>query len=204
MAYLTQLLAPLPWLHLVGTARGLPELEELVSAQYPAVLVSETTLAGQSTLPAIERFIALQRPLAMLILSVDGSEETVLTAVAAGIRCYWLKEHAVGVLPEVIRRCANGEAVLDDQLVGIVLDGYRHMARGIAPVPARLGISRRADEVLRLMSAGLRNRDIAAQLGLSEHTVKIYVSQVFTALGVKDRTSAVLEAMRRGLLKPAS
>lgn len=204
-AYIAQLLAPATALRLVGRATTLNELQTSLATEKPDVLVCETQLAGRSTFATLAALPSGPEASQILVLTADQSEASVLAAAAAGIRCYWLKEHAFEGLPDLIRRCAAGEAVLDDQLVGIVLKGYHELAHGLAgATPVRqLGMSHRAEQVLQLMALGLPNREIGRRLGLSEHTVKIYVGQLFRHLGVSDRTAAVMEAMRRGLVRPA-
>mgnify|MGYP002402658089 CR=1 FL=1 len=180
------------------------ELRALVEADVPSLVVAEVQLQGVSVASALPDLRLLAHPPRVLILSADAAPASVLSAVAAGVDGYLLKEHAFAQLGEAVRRCLAGETVLDDALIHVLFEGYRDLAGEALPAaPGRQAVlSTRAQEVLELMAAGLRNRDIGQRLGLSEHTVKVYVAQVFAFLGVSDRTSAVMDAIRRGLVRP--
>jgi len=202
-AYFNQLIEPAPDMALVAVARTVEELRQLLGQQ-PSVLVTETQLHGEPVAPLLAELLPGGTAPRVLVLSLDDSAASVLSAVRAGVCCYWLKEHAAGRLPDVIRRCAAGQAVLNDRLIDVVLAGYRQLARAQPAVEPPTGgpvLSGRALEVLELMAAGLRNRDIGQRLGLSEHTIKIYVGQLLAYFGVSDRTAAVMRGISHGLVK---
>jgi DNA-binding NarL/FixJ family response regulator len=201
-AFVRQLLAASGDLRVVATAAPLADLHQLLEAERPDLLLTEVSLGGESVLPDLPRIVS---DLHAVVMTTEMDMRTVLEAVAAGASGYLLKDQAFAGLADGLRACAAGRQVLDERLIGVILDGYRDLAAGIVPSGKQereSSISDRAMAVLELMAAGLRNREIAERLGLSEHTVKVYVGQVFAYLGVSDRTSAVMQALRRGLVPP--
>ena len=185
-------------------AQTVDDLRKVLSMETPDLLVTEMQLGANDMLPVIRELCAAGGAPPILVLSTEDSEPRVLAAIAAGASGYWLKQHALSDLPSLILLCAAGHKVLDGQLIGTVMRGYQELARPdlhSKPSVPDSGLSSRAMQVLELMALGLRNREIAARLGVSEHTVKVYVAQLFAHLNASDRTAAVLRAVERGLVR---
>jgi DNA-binding NarL/FixJ family response regulator len=132
---------------------------------------------------------------AIVVFSSNRSNEVVRQATEAGAQGYVLKDAERLDLPGVLRRIASGDSVFDGGVAGALVQGGD---------TARPLLSGRELAVLRLASEGLTNSQIGAQLYLSRHTVKEYLSHAMKKLEAKNRTEAVREATRRGLLGPSS
>jgi DNA-binding NarL/FixJ family response regulator len=121
--------------------------------------------------------------------------------VQAGAAGYLLKDVAPTELEAAVRAVARGEARLDPQVVGRVMaelaQGERSRTPGVDDLTAR------ELEVLRLLAGGRSNRQLAAELFVSEKTIKTHVSSILSKLRLSDRTQAALWAVRAGLGPPA-
>lgn len=125
----------------------------------------------------------------ILIFSSFARDEDIYRSLRAGALGYLQKAAPREDLLQAIRTVATGKRYLPSDI------GQRLADRLSRPEP-----SPREQEVLSLIAQGHSNKEIAGQLGLSEDTVKRHVSNVLDKLGVQDRTQAVTEALRRGLL----
>jgi DNA-binding NarL/FixJ family response regulator len=130
----------------------------------------------------------------VLVLTTYDTDSYVLPAIEAGATGYLLKDAPRDELLRAVRAAADGDAVLSPPVASRLMNRVR------APEPELL--SRRELEVLELIAAGTTNREAAARLFISEATVKSHLLNIYTKLGVSDRTAAVAEAFNRGLLTP--
>jgi DNA-binding NarL/FixJ family response regulator len=134
------------------------------------------------------RRLAPQVPVAVLSASEDRFE--VERALALGAQAYLFKSSTNAELLRALRRVMQGEIVTPG-LAGAVAPVRGGNADGLTP---------RQVGVLRLLARGVSNKEIAAELGVSENTVKVHLAQVYRVLGVTTRTAAVLKAARVGII----
>jgi DNA-binding NarL/FixJ family response regulator len=136
----------------------------------------------------------------VLVLTTFDDDEAVLDALRSGARGYLLKDVTLDELVHAIETLARGGRLVQPAVTAGLL--ARLTDRGPASAPEQVvePLTARETEVLRLVAAGLANREIAEALHLAEGTVKNHVSSVLLKLGVRDRTKAVLRALERGLL----
>lgn len=162
---------------------------ELFRMHQPDVTLMDLGLPDLSGTAAI-RAIRSDFPLARIIaLSTFAGDEEIYLALEAGALSYLVKTVQPDELVDAIRKVAAG-------LPHVPAD----LAARLATRSPRSHLSPRELEVLKLMTVGKRNRDIAAQLDITEGTVKIHVSNVLMKLGVTDRTEAVTQALQRGIV----
>jgi DNA-binding NarL/FixJ family response regulator len=134
----------------------------------------------------------------VLVLTTYEDDEWIFDAIRAGASGYLLKDTPPADLITAIKGTMEGKSFLDPNVAGKVLAGYAESAPG--PLPTHFRFSERESDVLRLLAQGLSNADIAAQLFITEGTVRNYTSEIFKKLGVSDRTQAALMAVRYGLV----
>jgi two-component system, NarL family, nitrate/nitrite response regulator NarL len=141
------------------------------------------------------------------ILILTGLRDTTLhrEAIRLGAHGVLLKTHAAASLLKAIRKVHDGELWLDRsltaELIATLTEGSRPKA--VDPEQTKIGtLTARELEVLRLVAAGNRNREIAELLFISETTVRHHLTAVFSKVGVTDRLSLVLYAFRHGLASP--
>jgi DNA-binding NarL/FixJ family response regulator len=128
-----------------------------------------------------------------LVLTTYDTDEYIAPALAAGANGYLLKDVEPDELSRGIHALMQGGAALEPKVAA-------HVLGHLADDEAGDGLSEREMDVLRLLPSGSSNKTIAAQLGLSENTVKSHISHLFSKLGVQSRAEAVSAAMQRGLL----
>jgi DNA-binding NarL/FixJ family response regulator len=144
----------------------------------------------------------------VLVLTTLNDDETVFEAVRAGAHGYLLKDVTEQELLETIRALRRGESRLTPQIARKVMDQFRRLASSSARVPisddAAKGdagtesLNDKEEKILRLITEGMSNRQIAATMGLAEGTVKNYVSRIMEKLHANTRTAlAVISARQR-------
>lgn len=137
----------------------------------------------------------------VLVLTTFDDDALLLQALTLGARGYLLKDVTVEQLSRAVRTLADGGTLIAPSLTDRLLRTLRGapLPAGAADVPAQ-PLSTREREVLRLVAEGCSNRQIAEVLHLAPGTVKNHLSAVLLKLGARDRTNAVLRALREGLL----
>jgi DNA-binding NarL/FixJ family response regulator len=139
----------------------------------------------------------------VLVLTTFDDDEVVAAALAAGASGFILKDARGEDLIAAVRAVARGGAWLDPSIAGKVIEAYR--ANGIprAQQQVRLAeLTARELDVLRLVARGATNTEIAAQLFISEGTVKSHIGHIFTKLDLRDRAAAIVFAFDHALVEP--
>ncbi|MFE3546056.1 LuxR C-terminal-related transcriptional regulator [Nocardia sp. NPDC059177] len=147
--------------------------------------------AGRSGASATAGLRALADPPNVLVVTNYDTDADILGAIEAGAVGYLLKDTPPPELLAAVRAAAAGESVLSPTVASRLMTRVRRADTTLSP---------REVEVLRLVAAGLSNREIAKRLFLSETTVKSHLVHIYAKLGVKSRTSAVATARTRGAI----
>ena len=159
--------------------------EELLRSRVEAdVVLLDLELPGMSGVDAIPQIKAN-----VLVLTAYATDEQIDAVLRAGARGYLLKGASVDEIERAIRSVARGETYLDPRVAGRVV-ALSHAPR----------LSKREREVLQLVAAGRSNKEIGAELKVTERTVKFHVTAIFNKLGAENRTQAVAIAHERGLV----
>jgi DNA-binding NarL/FixJ family response regulator len=188
------------WGHeVVGLAAGGQEAVDLVARLDPDLVLMDVRMPGMSGVQATEA-IAVSRPRTPIVmLTVSEDEEDLFAAIRAGARGYLLKDLEAAQLRAMIDAVARGEAAITPATAARII---RHLSSLAAAadevVPDRL--TARELEVLRLVTAGRRNKEIAAELGISENTVKYHLRNILEKLHAQSRTEVATRALREGLV----
>lgn len=169
----------------------------------PDVILMDLRMPGVDGLTAIERISRLGLSAHVVALTIFDVDSYVLRALRSGATGFLLKSTAPDDLVDLVRVAAQGHTVLSPEATArLVADGGRDEARRRAWL-AIDGLTGREVDVLRLLGDGRTNGEIAHALGLSEATVKGYVSRVLDKLGCANRTQAGLLAYTAGLGEPS-
>jgi DNA-binding NarL/FixJ family response regulator len=139
----------------------------------------------------------------VLVLTTFDDDDALWGALDAGAAGFVLKDASAEDLIAAARAVAGGAAWLDPKVTPRVLTAFRSNVRPRLVEAARLDeLTGREHDVLRLMARGATNGEIAAELFVSEATVKTHVGAIFTKLGVRDRAAAIIFAFDHGLVDP--
>ena len=174
-----------------GSAADGAEALKVVAAAEPDVVLMDLSMPRMDGVEATRRVLEQRPSTRVLVLTSFSDRESILGALDAGACGYLLKDADPEELLRSIRAAARGEAPLSPRAAQALLAARRE------PSPAST-LSDREREVLGLVAGGLSNKQIAAELGISEKTVKAHLTHVFRAIGVFDRTQAALWAHRHG------
>jgi two-component system response regulator DevR len=181
-----------------GTAEeGLAALAKL----RPDVVLLDVNLPDKSGLQACREMLKARPQTQVLILSSSESERHVQEAMSAGARGYLLKDNDGAALAGALRNVAGGQSVIDPSLAGQVMNLVRN--RGTPSAAEKLSqLSPQERRVVALLAAGLTNKEIGGQLGLTEKTVKNYVATIFTKLNIARRAQAATLYTEAGKTDP--
>jgi DNA-binding NarL/FixJ family response regulator len=172
---------------------------ELALAERPDVVLMDLHMPELDGVESTRRITEQAPEVAVLVLTIDADDATVLAAMRAGARGYLVKGSTGDRIVGALRAVAAGEAVFGADVAGRVLDvlaADRLGARAGRPFPM---LTDREREVLDLVASGYSNTQIARRLVLSDKTVRNHVSNIFTKLDVTDRVAAILCAQKAGL-----
>ncbi len=185
-------------IQVVGIANDGEQAVDLVTREQPDVVLMDLKMPVMNGIQATRAIRTQFSNVAVIILTTYDFDEWVFDAIHSGASGYLLKDTPRDRLVEAIRGTVAGKTFVDPQVAGKL---FERISRGSVPPDMELlnMLSEREVEVLKLLSQGLANPEIAARLYLSEGTVRNYVSSILTKLEVSDRTQAALLALRAGL-----
>ena len=187
-------------LSVVGEAASGEEAVHLAEQLIPDVILMDLVMPGQIDGVEATRRVKNSSPRTQIVVLTSYHEdEHIFPAIRAGAISYVLKEIGSEELGEVVRKAANGEAVLHPRVAARLIQEVRG-ARDVEPNPFT-ELSDREMEVLRLIANGFPNAQIAEQLVISEKTVKGHVSNILGKLHLADRTQAAVYAWREGIMR---
>jgi len=161
------------------------------------VVLMDLHLGDDSGIETTRDLVRARPDLAVLVITMDEDDESVVAAMRAGARGYLLKSASPAEVERGIRAVANGEAILGPQVASramATLTSGRTAVR--VPFPE---LSDREREVLDLLARGYDNATIARRMVLSPKTVRNHVSNVLTKLGIPDRAQAMIKSRDEGL-----
>jgi DNA-binding NarL/FixJ family response regulator len=208
-AGLAMLLEVEPDLVVVGEAGDGAEAVDMAARLRPDVVVMDVRMPGVDGVEATRRLVAddfidrVGQTVTVLVLTTFNEDAAVYAALRAGASGFILKSAAPGSLAAAIRAVAMGNAWLDPAVARKLLNEFAARPNPVLPTPERMRrLTRREIEVLTLIAHGLTNSAIAAQLVMSEATVRTHVGRILVKLGLHDRAQAVTAAYQSGLVLP--
>ncbi len=195
-----------PDLTVAGEAGDGAEAVTCARATRPDVVLMDVRMPRVDGLEATRR-ICTDRELAatrVLVLSMFELDEYVYAALRAGASGFLLKDTPAERLVDAVRIVAAGDAVVAPSVTRRLLDRFASVLPATTgpATPTVTGLTERERDVLLLVARGLSNAEIAADLVVSETTVKTHVSSVLAKLGLRDRVQAVVYAYESGLVSP--
>ena len=193
---LTVLLATERDIKVVGEAKDGLEAVEKAGSLKPDVVLMDLMMPQMDGIEATRRITGAHPKVRILVLTSFAADDKVFPAVKAGALGYLLKDSSPEELVEAIHRVARGEPSLEPAIARKVLQEISHPGK---EKPTSDPLTERELEVLRLISQGLSNKEIAAKIFIAEWTVRTHVSNILGKLQLASRTQAALYALRSGL-----
>jgi DNA-binding NarL/FixJ family response regulator len=181
---------------IVGTAGAGDEALAMIATSHPDVLLLDLEMPRLDGVGVLRALAASGARVRAIVFTVFDTDERIIAAVEAGAAGYLLKGAPRADVFAAVRVVAGGGSLLAPLATSAVL----RRVRGESPPGAGPSLTPREQGVLEHLARGLGNKQIAAQLGISERTVKFHVSAVFTKLGAANRTEAVTRAAQAGLI----
>jgi len=191
---------------LVGEAATGEEVVRLTDELLADIVLMDLKMPGMGGIEATRTIVARNPHVGVIVVTMFEDDESVFAALKAGARGYVLKDADRGMLLRAIRAVAQGEVLLGAPIAQRVLEQFGQpppmpvLPPSQSPSPLFDDLTPRELEVLRLIAQGLRNREIAERLVISEKTVGNHVSNIFTKLQVNERSQAIVRALRGGLV----
>ncbi len=176
-------------LEIVGETGSAHEGLELARSLSPHLILLDVQLTDGSGLSILADLLALDPKPRVLVLTSFADEAYIREAMRKGASGFLLKHAGPKSLLDGVRAVLRGELPLDADVVRVLTRPDDDPLQVLTP---------REGDVLRLVAAGLTNRQVATELGIAEKTVKTHATSVFAKLGVRDRTQAALYAKERG------
>jgi len=189
---LAQVLGREMWIEVVGRAADEDELRQLTSKHTPRVILLDYEGLGPNAEGVVSRLRRLAPKVRVLVLARRSGEETVVSLLRSGAAGLVGKSEDLSTLLSAVRAVAAGEVWAERKVAAQAIEQLA------APVPAepdgRVMLTRREWEVIEGVGRGLRNREIARTLGISEKTVKTHLNHIFSKLHVESRFTLALWA----------
>jgi two-component system, NarL family, response regulator DegU len=165
-------------------------------AAKPDVVLMDVSMPNTDGIDATRRLVAADARQRVVMLTMHVDREVIDRAIKAGAVGYLTKDAAISEVIEAIRLAANGDRPMSPRLAAALLNEARK-----GPVEAEPIISTREEEVLQLVADGLGTTEIADKLFISQKTVKNHLASIYEKLNARDRTQAVLMAVKMGIVK---
>jgi DNA-binding NarL/FixJ family response regulator len=199
---LRTLLSVHPDFEVVGEAGNGEEAIRLVRSLLPSVVLMDLQMPVLDGVAATRSLHEEQPDCRVIVLTTFDDDEMVFDGLRAGAVGYLLKDAPSEKLAEAIRVAARGETFLQPSVAAKVVAEFARLTRKPLRSPNSViePLSERELEILRLITQGASNREIAGKLFLAEGTVKNHVTNILGKLEVRDRTQAALKAKESGLI----
>jgi two-component system, NarL family, nitrate/nitrite response regulator NarL len=164
----------------------------------PDVVVLDQNMPGMSGDEVARRLTSFDPPYPVIVLSVSDDEADVMAALRAGASGYFLKDGPVEAVVAGLEAAARGECFFSPRIGAMLLRRMRE--RRDVPIDMPVGLSKREQDVLRLMVEGRSNEKIGEGLSIDAGTARNHVSHILAKMGVDNRVQAAVRAVREGLV----
>lgn len=196
-------------MELVGDAANGREAVALLEQLQPDVVLMDIRMPQMDGITALKQIRTSRPGIAVILLTTYSEDDLILKGLQAGACGYLLKDTPVKTLLSAIQTAARGEMLIQPEIMARVLT-YTHqtvqdeqastLETPTPQHPGSLELTRREREVLSGVARGERSKEIALRLGITERTVRAYLTNIYAKLDVDSRAAAVAVALERGLL----
>ena len=176
------------------------EAVRLAERYAPDVVLMDVSMSTTDGVEACRQMRSIVPDTRVVMLTMHTDPETLSAALHAGAVGYLVKDCTTDEVAGAVRLAANGDTVLSPQLAESLLAEVRRLNEPQHPVSEERIVSEREEEVLQLITDGGSTPEVAAKMYISQKTVKNHLASIYQKLGARDRTQAVLAAMRLGIV----
>jgi len=187
-------------IRVVAQAETLPQAMAAASKIQSDVVLLELAICPNPS-DAISEMIKRQPSAALVVLTPDLTKETTVEYLRRGVRGIVTRTITPDLLIKCVRRVATGETWLDNRGVNWLLDAYRTQAQQLISPTTKARLSEKELMIIAGVTKGLRNKEIASEVGTTEQVVKNYLRKIYDKLGVSDRLELALYCIHHELLK---
>jgi two-component system response regulator DevR len=195
---LRNLLAQYPEIQIVGEAEGGSPALGLVAERNPDVVLLDIRLAEQSGLDLAQTLQHQHSPARIIILTSYDDKTYLKRAAQAGVHGYILKSASAEMLIEAIHAVHHGEHRLSPAIAGMAFEQLEQVSHEY--IQFKTGLTEQELNILQLLADGANTQEMCDRIYLSERTIKRKIQDILSKLGAINRTQAVAEAYKRGLL----
>lgn len=184
---------------IVGEAQDGVEAVRLAERLSPDVILMDVSMPNCDGVEACRQVKAQGSPSKVVMLTMHVDKEVLTNAIRAGATGYLIKDCSTREIAEAVRMAAAGDTVLSPQLAKSMLDEVRRLDERAKNEDERM-VTKREEEVLQLIADGCSTPEVAERLYISQKTVKNHLASIYQKLDARDRTQAVLQAVRMGIV----
>lgn len=185
----------------VGEASDGEEAVRLAGDLRPDVILMDVTMPDVDGVEATRRIRRLYPDIEVVMLTMHADESVISEALRAGAAGYLVKDCSIDEIAAAVRMAANDESDLSPALAGAMLSEVRKMTPEPATEESDRIVTRREIDVLQLIADGCSTPEVAERLFISQKTVKNHLASIYQKLDARDRTQAVLQAVRMGIVR---
>ncbi|OGN92306.1 MAG: DNA-binding response regulator [Chloroflexi bacterium RBG_13_48_17] len=182
----------------IGEAKDGVEAVNKAKELSPDVVLMDLRMPEMDGVEAIRQIRPTMPDIKFIILTTYSDDDYIFSGIEAGARAYLLKDAPREDLFKAIRSVYRGESLIQPVVASKLLDRFSQLSRR---TPSGEELSGRELEVLCLMAKGAANKEISAELNIAQSTVKTHITNIFQKLGVNDRTEAVTQALKKGIIR---
>ncbi len=182
----------------VGEAQNGLDAVELARSLHPDVVLMDVSMPEMDGVEACRQIHAEMPDIKVVMLTMHADQQVLTNAIRAGACGYLVKDCSTEEIASAVRMAASGETALSPQLAASMLDEVRKL--GTTQVREERLVSRREEEVLQLIADGCSTSEVADRMYISQKTVKNHLASIYQKLEARDRTQAVLQAVRLGIV----
>jgi DNA-binding NarL/FixJ family response regulator len=182
----------------VGEARDGEEAIRLAHELHPEVILMDVTMPEIDGVEATRQIRSALPDIKVVMLTMHADQEVLTAAIRAGANGYLVKDCSTDEIASAVRMAQSGETALSPQLAASMLDEVRRLDRPSSDEDRV--VTRREEEVLQLIADGCSTPEVAEKLYISQKTVKNHLASIYQKLDARDRTQAVLQAVRMGIV----
>jgi DNA-binding NarL/FixJ family response regulator len=188
-----------PDIKVVGEVHTGEESLDAVLRLQPDVVLMDVNMPGLNGVDATRQILEKRPDTGIIMLTMNRDDAQVFQAIKSGARGYILKDAETIEVVRAVRTVARGESAITPAMTTRVLTEFKRLWE--QPNAAqRSGLTEREVSILRLIARGLSNKEIGANLSLSEKTIKNYITVILQKLQLNDRTQAAVYAVQHGLV----